>query len=154
MIPVVLSGGSGTRLWPLSRQSKPKQFLSLAGEYTMLQETLRRLEGFAGIGQPIVVSNDQHRFLVAEQLLELGVAHQGILLEPVARDTAPAIALAALHLRALGCDDPMLVLPSDHIISDVSAFHAAMMRAQALAEQGRLVTFGVVCDRPETGYGY
>ena len=154
MIPVVLSGGSGTRLWPLSRQSKPKQFLSLAGERTMLQDTVSRISDYPGMRAPVVVCNDKHRFLVAEQLLELEQEHQGIILEPVARDTAPAITLAALHARANGLDEPMLVLPSDHVITNKAAFHTAIGRAATLAEQGRLVTFGVVCSRPETGYGY
>lgn len=154
MIPVVLSGGSGTRLWPLSRKAKPKQFLALTDDATMLQNTITRVASFPGAKAPMVVCNESHRFMVAEQLREIDTSHSGIILEPVARDTAPAIALAALHaLNTLG-DENILILPSDHVIEDVAAFHQAITKAETLAEQGYLVTFGIVPTKPETGYGY
>lgn len=154
--PVILCGGSGTRLWPLSRTHYPKQFLRLADEFSLLQNTLRRLEGLPGLARIIAVANDNHRFLVAEQLLEIGL-RADILLEPAARNTAPAVAAAALHsLNADG--DPaqtlLLVLPSDHVIANVAALQDAVKAAIPHALSGALVTFGVVPDRPETGYGY
>lgn len=148
--PVVLSGGMGTRLWPLSRELYPKQLLPLVGDRTMLQETLLRLEG-VDIAAPIVVCNEAHRFLVAEQLRQIGCQPRAILLEPEGRNTAPAIALAALHA------DPealLLVLPADHVIRDREAFAQAIRVAIPAAEAGRLVTFGIVPTAPETGYGY
>ena len=163
LIPVILSGGSGTRLWPLSRELYPKQLLPLVGQRTMLQETATRLAGMRDVGGPIVVCNESHRFMVAEQLLEAGHSPQAILLEPVGRNTAPAVAVAALvALEHHGRDatngpdaDPvLLVLPADHVIRDVQAFQAAVEQARAAAEAGKLVTFGVKPDRPETGYGY
>ncbi|RLA42363.1 MAG: mannose-1-phosphate guanylyltransferase/mannose-6-phosphate isomerase [Gammaproteobacteria bacterium] len=152
MIPVVLSGGSGSRLWPLSRAHYPKQFIPLASERTMLQETLGRLQGlcFEALA-PLVICNEQHRFMVAEQLREIDVLAQNILLEPVGRNTAPAVALAALSVAP---DDILLVLPADHVINDVNAFHAAIELACSEAEQGALVTFGVVPTAAQTGYGY
>ncbi|PLX61701.1 mannose-1-phosphate guanylyltransferase/mannose-6-phosphate isomerase [Sedimenticola selenatireducens] len=152
MIPVILSGGSGTRLWPLSRSQYPKQFLPLVTDNTMLQETLIRLDGLQGIAAPIVVCNEDHRFMVAEQLREMGVTAQAILLEPVGRNTAPAVALAAL--AAESPDELLLVLAADHVIVDMPAFHAAIARAAEAATADRLVTFGVVPTGPETGYGY
>lgn len=152
MIPVILSGGSGTRLWPLSRSQYPKQFLPLVTDKTMLQETLMRLEGLEGVSAPIVVSNEDHRFMVAEQLREMDVTAQAILLEPIGRNTAPAVALAAL--AAESPDELLLVLAADHVIVDREAFHAAVIKAAKAAEAGRLVTFGVVPTGPETGYGY
>lgn len=152
MIPVILSGGSGTRLWPLSRSQYPKQFLPLVTDNTMLQETVARLDGLDGVAAPIVVCNEDHRFMVAEQLREIGVTAQAILLEPVGRNTAPAVALAAL--AAESPDELLLVLAADHVISDKPAFHAAVMKAADAARAGRLVTFGVVPTGPETGYGY
>lgn len=152
--PVVLSGGSGSRLWPLSRQNQPKQFLTLIGDHSLFQETLLRANKLPGVQPPVTVCAEDHRFMVGEQLQEIGVANGGILLEPIARNTAPAIALAALHLVA---DDPqatMLVLPADHLIEDERAFHDAVTHAAGLAEQGWLVTFGIHPDYPETGYGY
>jgi mannose-1-phosphate guanylyltransferase/mannose-6-phosphate isomerase len=148
--PVILSGGSGTRLWPLSRELYPKQLLPLVGERTMLQETVQRLEGL-GASQPIVVCNDAHRFLVAEQLRQLGLQPQAIILEPIGRNTAPAIALAALKAAP---DALLLVLPADHVIRDVPAFQAAIRVAMPAAQSGKLVTFGIVPTTPETGYGY
>ena len=155
LIPVILSGGSGTRLWPLSREFHPKQFLPLVGDETLLQETVRRLEGLAGAG-PIVVCNEQHRFLVAEQLRQIGATPTAILLEPVGRNTAPAVAIAALAAQqAAGDDDPMLlVLPADHMLRDVAAFHAAVRAGLTAAAHGKLVTFGVVPTKAEIGYGY
>jgi mannose-1-phosphate guanylyltransferase/mannose-6-phosphate isomerase len=153
MIPVILSGGSGTRLWPLSREAYPKQFLPLVGEDTMLQATWRRVAPLASAA-PIVVANEEHRFMVAEQLRQIDCAPSAILLEPVGRNTAPAIAVAALHAMAEGADPLLLVLPSDHVIADAPAFQAAVRRAEPAASQGRLVTFGIVPSGPETGYGY
>src|SRR5580658_324736 len=154
IFPVILSGGSGTRLWPLSRELHPKQFLALIGAHTMLQETILRLSGLA-IGAPIVVCNEAHRFLVAEQLRVVECRPQAIVLEPVGRNTAPAIALAALAAKATNGDDALLlVLPADHVIRDVKAFHAAIQIAAEAAQRGSLVTFGIVPDVPETGYGY
>jgi mannose-1-phosphate guanylyltransferase len=153
MKPVILAGGSGSRLWPKSRAALPKQFLSLTSKNTMLQDTVSRLNGIK-TESPIFICNDAHRFLVAEQLRQKNVAHGGILLEPVGRNTAPAIALAALHATLKSEDPTLLVLAADHLISDVPAFHAAIEKASVLAEQGKLVTFGIVPTEPHTGYGY
>ena len=154
LIPVILSGGAGTRLWPLSRELYPKQLLALVGKHTMLQETARRLQGLA-IGAPIIVCAEAHRFLVAEQLRSQKIKAQAIILEPVGRNTAPAIVLAALSAQAAGVPDAnLLVLPADHVIKDVAAFHAAVHKAEVAARAGNLATFGVVPDAPETGYGY
>ena len=150
---VLLSGGSGTRLWPLSREAYPKQFLPLAGEQTMLQETWRRVAPLAGAA-PIVVANEEHRFLAAEQLRLVGVENAAIVLEPAGRNTAPAIAAAALQALAGGGDPLLLVLPSDHVVRDAGAFQAAVSEAMPAAEDGALVTFGIVADAPETGFGY
>jgi mannose-1-phosphate guanylyltransferase/mannose-6-phosphate isomerase len=158
LTPVILSGGAGTRLWPLSRELYPKQLLALTGERTMLQQTVSRLDGL-GASAPIVVCNEAHRFLVAEQLRQLGVEARATVLEPFGRNTAPAIALAAHAALAAGGDanaaDPvLLVLPADHVIRDVPAFQKAVRVALPVAEQGRLVTFGIVPTAAETGYGY
>jgi len=153
LLPVILSGGSGTRLWPLSREAYPKQFLALAGEQTMLQATWQRVAPIAGRA-PLVVANEEHRFVAAEQLQQLGVQPLAILLEPVGRNTAPAIAVAALEATRDGDDAVLLVLPSDHVIADEEAFRAAVLRAMPAAEAGKLVTFGIVPTGPETGYGY
>ncbi|MDC8757623.1 mannose-1-phosphate guanylyltransferase/mannose-6-phosphate isomerase [Janthinobacterium fluminis] len=152
--PVILSGGAGSRLWPLSRALLPKQLLALVTERTMLQETLLRLRGLAGAMAPLVVCGNEHRFLVAEQLREIGVAPLAILLEPAGRNTAPAAAAAAHYLAALDPEALMLVLPADHAISDVAAFHQAIAAAAAPAGAGALLTFGVVPTSAETGYGY
>jgi len=152
--PVILSGGSGTRLWPLSRAALPKQLLPLAGERTMLQETVLRLSGIVGIGAPLVVCNNDHRFLIAEQMRGIGVEPQGIFLEPVGRNTAPAAAVAALTLLKRDPEAVMLLLPADHLIDDVPAFHAAVVEGMKAVAAGRLVTFGIVPDSPHTGYGY
>ncbi len=151
--PVLLSGGSGTRLWPLSREAYPKQFLALAGERTMLQETWARVAALADAA-PIVVAGEDHRFLVAEQLRQVDAPTPSILLEPVGRNTAPAIAAAALQAMRNGDDPLLLVLPSDHVVRDADAFRDAVRNSSAAAEQGALVTFGIVPDAPETGFGY
>lgn len=151
--PVLLSGGSGTRLWPLSREAYPKQFLPLAGEESLLQETWRRVAELAEAA-PLAVANEEHRFMLAEQLRQTGAAPAAIVLEPVGRNTAPAIAAAALQASAGGEDPLLLVLPSDHAIVDAAAFRAAVQAARAAAEAGQLVTFGIVPTGPETGYGY
>lgn len=153
LVPVLLSGGSGTRLWPLSREAHPKQFLPLVGERSMLQATWERVAPLAGAA-PLVVANEAHRFLVAEQLRQLDCQPAAILLEPVGRNTAPAIAVAALQASAEGTDPLLLVLPSDHVIADPAAFRAAVTAAAPAAEQGRLITFGIVPTGPEIGYGY
>jgi mannose-1-phosphate guanylyltransferase/mannose-6-phosphate isomerase len=152
--PVILSGGSGTRLWPLSRAALPKQLLPLVSERSMLQETVLRLDGLPEVGTPIVVCGNEHRFLVAEQMQEIGVEKPGLLLEPMGRNTAPAVAVAALGLLEYETDGAMLVLPADHLIADTVAFHEAIGRAVKAAEKGYLVTFGIQPDAPETGYGY
>ncbi len=152
MIPVILSGGSGTRLWPLSRERYPKQFLPLASEKTMVQETVARLEGIDGLKPPIAVCNEDHRFMMAEQLREIDAIPSAIILEPVGRNTAPAVAIAAL--AAESPDDLLLILPADHVIENVEAFQTAVCQAKTMAENGVLVTFGIVPTGPETGYGY
>lgn len=152
MIPVILSGGSGTRLWPLSRGQFPKQFLPLISNHTMLQETVLRLNGVEGMKAPIAICNEDHRFMMAEQLWEIGIKPSAIILEPMGKNTAPAVAIAALTAESE--DDVLLVLPADHVISDLEVFHYAIAQAKVLAEQGKLVTFGIVPTEPETGYGY
>jgi mannose-1-phosphate guanylyltransferase / mannose-6-phosphate isomerase len=151
--PVLLSGGSGTRLWPLSREAYPKQFLPLVGEDTMLQATWARVAALADLA-PIVVANEEHRFLVAEQLRQAGAPAPAILLEPVGRNTAPAICAAALQALESGGDPLLLVLPSDHVVADDEAFRAAVREAAKAAEAGALVTFGIRPSAPETGFGY
>src|SRR5262245_38526065 len=155
LVPVILSGGAGTRLWPLSRELLPKQLLALTGERTMLQETAARLAGFPDVTGPIVVCNEAHRFLVAEQLREMDLPPTAILLEPAGRNTAPAIALAAhAVLNTAGPDALMLVLPADHVLGDLAAFQSALTLAVPAAGDGSLVAFGIVARTPETGYGY
>jgi len=155
LTPVILSGGAGTRLWPLSRELYPKQLLALTGERTMLQQTALRLSGLAA-ASPVVVCNEAHRFLVAEQLRQLKMDTRAVVLEPFGRNTAPAIALAALAALkiAAGEDPELLVLPADHVIRDVPAFQQAVRTALPAVQQGKLVTFGIVPSAPETGYGY
>ncbi|WP_315807956.1 mannose-1-phosphate guanylyltransferase/mannose-6-phosphate isomerase [Pseudomonas sp. C9-3] len=153
MIPVILSGGSGSRLWPLSRKQYPKQFLALTGEHTLFQQTLSRLI-FDGMEAPVVVSNQEHRFIVQEQLEALDLKTQSILLEPFGRNTAPAVAIAAMKLMAEGRDELLLILPADHVIEDQRAFQRALALATNAAEKGEMVLFGVPANRPETGYGY
>ena len=184
LIPVIMSGGSGSRLWPQSRSLYPKQFLPLVNEQTMLQNTLSRLDGLDSVSSPLVIANEDHRFLVAEQIRQMGREASAIILEPVGRNTAPAVALAAL--KALnhkgpvnvpdntgtsaipggrtkaqsfsfdenGEDPLLLVLAADHVIQDVQAFHQAIEAALPAARDGKLVTFGIVPTHPETGYGY
>lgn len=154
ILPVILSGGSGTRLWPLSRKNRPKQFLALIGDFTLFQQTIDRTRKLGGTGSPIVVCSEDHRFTVAEQIQELGVSGASILLEPAARNTAPAIALAAMHAIQADTDAMLLVLPADHLIGDETSFTDAVKRAEPLAAQGWLVTFGIRPEAPETGFGY
>jgi mannose-1-phosphate guanylyltransferase/mannose-6-phosphate isomerase len=155
IVPVVMAGGSGTRLWPLSRKMFPKQFLSLVNSTTMFQDTLSRLQGNEfSVGLPIIVCNDEHRFIVAEQLREASITSQAIILEPVGRNTAPAVALAALDAIEKGDDPLLLVLAADHVIRDDETFRKAVVKASTAAQAGKLVTFGIVPRGPETGYGY
>jgi mannose-1-phosphate guanylyltransferase / mannose-6-phosphate isomerase len=153
--PVVLSGGSGTRLWPLSREKYPKQLLPLVGADSLLQATVRRVQGLAGVSvaEPMVVSNEEYRFVIAEQLRLMG--KKGVVvLEPVGRNTAPALTLAALAATRDGADPVLLVMPADHVIVDTAAFQAVVREGAALAAEGAVVTFGITPDAPETGYGY
>jgi len=160
--PVILSGGSGTRLWPLSREAYPKQFLPLTSQYTMLQETVRRLDGLdgehprraIGLVDPLVVCNEAHRFLVAEQFRVLGRQAAGIILEPKGRNTAPALTLAALAATRDGVDPVLLVMPADHTMRNEPAFRTAVADGFTLAQEGAVVTFGIVPSKPEVGYGY
>ena len=153
-LPVIMAGGSGTRLWPLSRQLNPKQFLPLVdADMTMLQATIERLDGLEH-AVPLLICNENHRFLAAEQLRQLGLEDANIILEPVGRNTAPAIALAALQALTEQEDPILLVLAADHLIQDVGAFHQSIAKAQVLAEAGKLVTFAITPTHPETGYGY
>ncbi|MFK5926909.1 MAG: mannose-1-phosphate guanylyltransferase/mannose-6-phosphate isomerase [Desulfuromusa sp.] len=154
ILPVILSGGAGTRLWPLSRELYPKQLLPLASDKTMLQETVSRLEGIVGLQNPLIICNDSHRFMVAEQIRQLDKEASRIILEPCGRNTAPAVAIAALFGEAQGDDPLLLVLPADHLIQNVSEFQRVVQLAVEQAENGVLVTFGIVATQPETGYGY
>lgn len=159
LVPVIMAGGVGSRLWPASREAYPKQFLNFGTgsedkDTSLFQQSLQRLAGLSDMAAPIVVCNAEHRFLVAEQLRQLGISGAKILLEPTGRNTAPAVALAALAARERGDDAVLLVLAADHVIADVAVFQQAVKAAQAAAEQGALVTFGIVPTRPETGYGY
>lgn len=153
---VILSGGSGTRLWPASRENHPKQLLPLTSERSLLQETAVRLDDFAGgevDRRPLVVTNEEYRFIIAEQLRQIGVRSPQIVLEPFGRNTAPALTLAALAALEEG-DPVLLVMPADHVITDLAAFQQAIAQGSSLAADGMLVTFGIVPDRAETGYGY
>ena len=155
--PVLLCGGSGTRLWPLSRKSYPKQFVPLMGEETLFQASAKRLSGTGdafAFQPPLVLTNSDFRFIVTEQLMGIGLDPGAILIEPEGRNTAPAILAAALHVAASDPDAVMLVAPSDHVVPDAEAFHAAVAQGLAAVEDGDLVTFGIAPDRPETGYGY
>jgi mannose-1-phosphate guanylyltransferase/mannose-6-phosphate isomerase len=154
VFPVILSGGAGTRLWPLSREMYPKQLLALTSRHSMLQETALRLAPIADARAPIIVCNEAHRFTVAEQLRTLGIEPSAILLEPAGRNTAPAVALAALKAQELDADATIVVAPADHVIRDARAFQHAADIAAGLAQGGKLVTFGIVAHAPETGYGY
>ena len=152
--PVILSGGSGTRLWPMSRAQYPKQLLPLLTDRTLLQEAGLRVADGKHFAPPLIISNDEHRFIVAEQLRLAGVTPAAIILEPLGRNTAPACCIAALTLAAAAPDALMLVMPSDHAITDAAAFKAAVALAAEAAKSGKLVTFGIKANRPETGYGY
>ncbi len=154
IMPVVLAGGSGTRLWPLSRKLYPKQFIRLVDEQTLLQSTLQRLDGLRDLQPPILLCNEEHRFIVAEQLREVGIQPRAIVLEPVGRNTAPALAVAALLVSASGSDPVLLALPADHHIRDTAGFVATVQAGAAYAEQGHMVTFGIEPNAPETGFGY
>jgi mannose-1-phosphate guanylyltransferase/mannose-6-phosphate isomerase len=154
IIPLILSGGSGSRLWPLSRELYPKQFHTLVGDRTMLQETVLRLQGLPDVGEPLVVCNEEHRFLVAEQLRQIGVSPLGIFLEPQGRNTAPAVAIGALAAQSIAEDPVLLVLPADHVMLRPEEFHCAARLGHRLAQQGLLVTFGIQARAPETGFGY
>ena len=151
--PVILCGGSGTRLWPLSRKSFPKQFSALIGETSLFQDCARRLEG-EGFRAPIVVTGDPFRFIVTQQLAAIGVTPDAVLIEPAPRDTAPAIAAAALHAAETNPDQLLLIAPSDHLIPDHAGFHSCLQSAIPAAQSGQMVTFGIHPERPETGYGY
>ena len=153
LLPVIMAGGSGTRLWPLSRTLYPKQFLTLTGSNSMLQDTVARLQGLEHQA-PVMICNEEHRFIVAEQLRQRHFDHSGIILEPAGRNTAPAIALAALHATAQGEDPLLLVLAADHVIQNQANFIQAVQQAIPQAAAGKLVTFGIVPHAPETGYGY
>lgn len=152
--PVILAGGAGTRLWPLSRKSFPKQFAAFDGDQSLFQQTLTRLSG-AGMGRPMVLTSEEFRFIVTEQLGQAGVFPEQVFIEPEGRDTAPAILLAAMAIEAaMGDGQLMLVAPSDHLVPNTEAFLKAVQGATADAEAGKIVTFGITPDRPETGYGY
>ncbi|MGR5135885.1 mannose-1-phosphate guanylyltransferase/mannose-6-phosphate isomerase [Vibrio jasicida] len=153
LLPVIMAGGSGSRLWPLSRTLYPKQFLELTSNATMLQETVRRLDG-VDHQAPLFICNEEHRFIVAEQLRKGEMLSSGIILEPAGRNTAPAIALAALQAVTQHQDPYLLVLAADHVIKDTEAFLASVQQAYIEAQNNRLVTFGIVPSHPETGYGY
>ena len=156
LIPVILCGGTGTRLWPLSRASYPKQYWPLSGEgdATLLQQTQQRLQGLDGLESPLLICNEDHRFIVAEQMRQIDVVPSAILLEPMGRNTAPAVTVAALQATACGEDPLLLVLAADHMIRDAAGFRQAVESGRGAAEAGRLVTFGIVPTAPETGYGY
>lgn len=154
IVPVILSGGSGSRLWPLSREKYPKQFLPLVNEKTMLQETVTRLSGLADLAAPMVVCNESHRFIVADQMATIGHPPSSVLLEPVGRNTAPAVAIAAMQALSEGYDPVLLVLPADHIIRDHNVLCTTIAAAKSYALEGKLITFGIVPGGPETGYGY
>ncbi|MFW5989542.1 MAG: mannose-1-phosphate guanylyltransferase/mannose-6-phosphate isomerase [Desulfosudaceae bacterium] len=154
IIPVILAGGSGTRLWPMSRELFPKHLLRLTGSYTMFQQTLLRLEAVAAAAAPLVICNQQHYYPVARQMHELDLQPSAMILEPVGKNTAPAVAVAAIKALSVDPEARILVLPADHLIGDVSAFGRAVAAADTYAKQGYLITFGVIPDAPETGYGY
>ena len=154
IIPVILSGGSGTRLWPLSRKQHPKQFLPLVGDKTVFQETILRLKGIDDLMEPIIVCNEDHRFLVAEQCQQIDIINPTILLEPTGRNTAPAIAAAAIQSAELFEDAILLVLSSDHVIKNINSFHEAVNIARSQAQNGKLVTLGIVPENANTSFGY
>jgi len=154
IIPVIIAGGSGTRLWPMSRQLFPKQLMNLMDDNTMLQNTMLRLAGYPGVGRPIIVCNESHRFMIAEQSREININPAAIILEPVGRNTAPAVAVSALRAIDVDDDPVMVVLPADHYIEKTDVFHTALKAGEYFAERNKLITFGIVPNAPETGYGY
>ena len=156
LIPLILCGGTGSRLWPLSRESYPKQYLSLIGDSskTLLQQTLERLHGIENQEDPIFICNEEHRFIVAEQIRSINVKPKKIILEPFSRNTAPAIAIAALKSMENGLDPILLVLASDHLIKDNQQFKKSVAAAKTYAAKGDLVTFGIMPTSPEVGFGY
>tara|TARA_R110000796_G_scaffold88981_1_gene192381 strand:- start:17377 stop:18816 length:1440 start_codon:yes stop_codon:yes gene_type:complete len=155
IFPVILSGGSGSRLWPVSREHYPKQFLNLhKDDRSLLQEAAQRLNNVEGTGTPLIVCNEEHRFLVAEQMHQIGLENTQIILEPYGRNTAPALALAALAAQSVSAEAELLVMPADHVIKDEAAFAEAVAKGSELANQGKLVTFGITPNTPHTGYGY
>lgn len=154
ILPVILSGGFGTRLWPLSHKDRPKQFLRLLGKHSLFQDTVARITKIPDSLSPLLICNEDHRFLIAKQLQEMDVRNSGIILEPIGKNTAPAITIAALQAMTNGEDPILLVLPSDHLITDKLAFLDAVNKATKYAESGKLITFGIVPHSPETGYGY
>ncbi|RDH81034.1 MAG: mannose-1-phosphate guanylyltransferase/mannose-6-phosphate isomerase [endosymbiont of Galathealinum brachiosum] len=154
IIPVILSGGSGTRLWPLSRAMRPKQLLSMVSNHTMIQDTVTRLTGITDIADPIIVCNEEHRFTIAEQMREMSINPSAIILEPFGKNTAPAVAISALQSQKNENDPVLLVLPADHVIGNTVAFHSAVQAGYQAAMDNKLVTFGIIPDAPETGYGY
>ena len=152
IIPIILAGGSGTRLWPLSRKHQPKQFINLINDTTLFQDTLLRLP--ENTSNPIVICNEEHRFLVAEQARQIDKTLDSVILEPVGKNTAPAIAIAAIKLIKDNLNPILLILAADHLIKNIDAFHQAINISKSLAEDNKLVTFGIVPERAETGYGY
>ncbi len=154
IIPVILSGGSGTRLWPLSRAMRPKQLLRLVSNSTMIQDTVFRLNGVTQLFEPIIVCNEAHRFTIAEQMREIEINPSAIILEPFGKNTAPAVAISALQSQKDGNDPVLLVLPADHVIRNQEAFHLAIAKGYQAAMDNKLVTFGIIPNAPETGYGY
>ena len=154
ILPIILAGGSGTRLWPLSRALYPKQLISLVDRHTMLQNTILRLNGLEGAENPVVICNDEYRFMVAEQLRQIDIEADSIILEPVGRNTAPALTVAAIRAMETGDDPVLLILPADHHIHFADRFQNVIKAGHAYAQAGRLITFGIVPEKPETGYGY
>ena len=154
IVPVILCGGSGTRLWPLSRQQHPKQFLPLVNEHTLLHNTIRRLDDFESMADPVVLCKREPPLHRCRQLQQVGCRPAAIILEPVGRNTAPAVTVAALYALKQGKNPMLLVLPADHHINDIKRFHAALAASAQLAKKGHLITFGIVPTSPETGYGY
>jgi len=152
IVPVILSGGSGTRLWPLSRKLYPKQFLSLVNETTLFQDTIIRLPD--EVTDPLIICNEEHRFIVAEQLRQINSKNIGVILEPVGKNTAPAIAIAAMHLLNEKEDPTLLVLSADHLIKDNEQFSNSIKIASKIADTGKMVTLGIYPDKPDIGYGY